>query len=173
MPLKKGPLLTLALCIGLPLLLAGGLMLYVSSAGVLAIDVRERGPHGDDISLRIPVWMIEPALNLVPGRIRLGGRSESDRWLPLAEAALGELERCPDAVLVRVDGPREKVRIEKKRDQLIINVDDDGDEVRVAIPATLARKLARFAARVCDRSTCRDGSGSDSDRDRDGVPAEL
>lgn len=171
--MRRGPILTLALCIGLPLLLACVLMVYVSSAGVVSVDVRERGPRGDDISLRIPVWLIEPVMNLVPGAIDLRGGADSENWLPLAEAALKEVEKCPDAVFVSVDGPDETVRIEKVRGRLIINVDDQDDHVRVAVPVTLARKMARFAARVCSRSDMRVHIKSDFHYGADAPDSDL
>lgn len=159
MTLSKGPLLTLALCIGLPLLAAAGVMHYVASSGVIAIDVQERGPGGDDISLRIPVWLVGPAIDILPSAAWAFGQEGpgNNRWYPMADALFREIERCPDAVLVSVDSPAERVRIEKKRGMIIVEVDDSGDHVRVAVPARFARKMARFASRVCDR---------DGDRDR-------
>lgn len=174
--LKKGPLITLSLCIGLPLVSALGLAAYMNGAGVLSIEVREHRRGGDDVQIRVPGWVIQPAMELIPGTIGCNIDSDARKWMPVAEALVQQFERSPDAVYVTVDSREEHVRIEKKGHMLLVNVESPDESVKIRVPAPLAKSALRMVARAADRSHHRRGHGlihHSSDRSGDDESAEL
>lgn len=174
--LKKGPLITLSLFIVLPVVSAFALAAYLNSAGTLSIEVKEHHPGGDDVQIRVPGWVVQPAMDLIPGTIDCNIDSDTRKWMPVAEALVKEFERSPDAVYVMVDSRDEHVRIEKKGHQLIIDAETEDESVKVRVPAPLARSALRMVARAADqrhhrrdpwflhRSSDRADEGKDSGR---------
>jgi len=61
--------------------------------------------------------------------------------LALAQVALRELEKVPDALLVEVESPTEHVRVQTRRGSFVVDVDDPGETVHVAVPIRAARKV--------------------------------
>jgi hypothetical protein len=63
------------------------------------------------------------------------------------QAATNELVNCPDGPLVEVDSPRDKVLIEKRGANLIIDVKSDHEKVFLQIPIQASGKaIAQLAS---------------------------
>ena len=119
--------------------LAGAL---VFSLGTVRVEVRSKAPGGEHIHIIAPAVLLPVGAMLVPAdKIRQASR-DIRPWLPTIQAATEELLRTPDATLVQVDNRREHVRIDKVGENLVIDVDDQGETVHVSVPL-------RAAAYVC------------------------
>jgi hypothetical protein len=57
----------------------------------------------------------------------------------MLDAAIPALEECPDGVLVEVIDANDHVVITKAGGSLVIDVDDPGDTVHVAVPLAAAQ----------------------------------
>lgn len=101
-------------------------------AGSVEVEVVESG--GDRISLSVPTTLVVAAVQLVPDDLIQEAAGEMEPWWPVVHEASRELVRCPDAVLVQVDGPDESVRVAKRGGELVVDVRDGGDRVHVVVP---------------------------------------
>ncbi|MBI2212763.1 MAG: hypothetical protein HYU52_03880 [Acidobacteria bacterium] len=115
----------------------------VARHGMLAIDVTEKTPGGARIKLLVPGVLVNLGLSLVPTvmppdeRERLS--EELARFEPLLAAVVDELEKAPDMVFVEVEDGHERVTIAKRDGHLVIDVETDREDVRVAVPVESVR----------------------------------
>jgi hypothetical protein len=142
------------------LLLFGGVLLVlvaagvtlgivVHRAGVLVVEVTPTdGCHGDRVSLRLPGALVAGAALFVPERALCEARADLRRWGPVALQALHQLGRAPDCELVRVDGPRECVRIAKRDRCLVVDVEDGEETVHLIVPLATAKAVLQRLARA-------------------------
>ncbi len=132
-------------------ILVGAGLIAAWSAGSIVVQVDERGRGGDQVRLRVPAAAGHLALLCLPDRAFAGpARDRIFRRGKLGILAR-ELERVPDGtVLVEVESPRERVRISRERDLLLIRVDSPDENVRVEVPVKLAgaalKRVERIAA---------------------------
>jgi hypothetical protein len=123
--------------------LAYGTYHVVTRQGMLAIDVEEKTPGGARIKLLVPGALVNFCLSFVPAamppeeRERL--REELGRYEPVLAAVVDELEKAPDMVFVEVEDGDEHVTISKRDGHLVIEVETDDEDVRVAVPVTSVR----------------------------------
>jgi hypothetical protein len=119
----------------------GGALIY--DAGAVRIRVQEKKPGGENTRLVIPAAAVPVALRFVSDE-KLREQAEKLReFLPALEIAARELARQPDFTLIEVRNPREHVRISKRADSLVIDVDSDRETVHVSFPLKLAVAVAR------------------------------
>lgn len=133
----------------LVLALAGGVTwaaVATWQAGTIRIHVRDHRQGGTDVALVLPAVALDAALAVVPDHARAQIELDADAGEVLAvlEALCDELENRPDFVLVEVDGPREKVRVEKKDGALRVSVESAEESVRVEIPLASIAKVSRW-----------------------------
>ncbi len=145
-PGRSGARLLLAVALGVLLLAAGSVaagaaLLYGS--GQLEVEVEGKGTSRDSVHVRIPAGLVLPLARLVPADAFREVPDELRHFLPALGSVCRELERMPDAVLVSVESPEEKVIIAKRARDLVILADTEEDKVRVAVPL---RMLSQFAA---------------------------
>jgi len=144
-------LLTLFLCVTLLMATTVGVTVAaVYRAGTIAVEVR--ADHGDDFRLAVPAGLIRLAIWLTPASvIEPAIYEEIGPFLPALQAGWQELASTPDFVLVEVRDRHERVRIEKRGDDLVVEVESDGSSVRVALPlrtvGPLLAKLERASTR--------------------------
>jgi hypothetical protein len=127
----------MAVLLATPLLLLGLLL----SASYVVVEVKERGPQGHHFVIPVPLALAQAALALAPAEARELRCPQAARYLPVARRLLTELRRIPDAELVRVEQPGQMVRIRKAGDQLLIDVQDHGQEAHVALPLEAAQQM--------------------------------
>jgi hypothetical protein len=125
--------------------LIAGLLLILSTALAVASDdlwlhvfVQENGEDGETVRVNVPVAFVERVLPLIenehihdgkvviPDEAELEGVDLRGIWEAVRETADGEF--------VTVEGPDENVRVAKENGMLLVDVDDDGDKVRVRLP---------------------------------------
>ena len=124
------------------------LMLSVTLAASdswLHIRVEERGRGGENISVNIPLALVEALIPAIEteefnrGRIHIGDADLDG--IDLHEILLA-VRDAPDADYVKIQGDGEEVRVSKERGFLIVNVDEDrGDRVRVRLPLDVVDAL--------------------------------
>lgn len=130
----------LAVCGLLLFTLAGAAFI---SAGTVYVSVQQKGSDGLSISLPVPVNLASTALTFIPeGELR-EIRAEIGPWMPVIQAVLTELARCPDGPLVEVENDRETVTIVKRGGKLVIDVDTRDETVHVSVPIRGVQKLVR------------------------------
>ena len=131
--------------LGFVLLALLALATFAYSSGVVRVYVLEKKPGGDRINLFVPAILVPVALKFMPAEDRRRTASELGPYLPALKAATEELARCPDAVLVQVEGPREHVSIRKLGRSLVIDVDSSDEIVHVSFPLKMVTSiLAEF-----------------------------
>ena len=105
----------------------------------LHIRVNETGKGGENVSVNIPISMVEAILPMIEteelrgGKLDLGRHSEHLAGLDLREILVA-LQETPDTNFVTVRSDDENVRVAKENGFLIVNVDEDDERVRVRVP---------------------------------------
>jgi len=127
------------------LLVAGA---FVYDLGTVKVSVQGKKPGGENIRLVVPAAVVPLALPFVRDEEMQEAAEKVRPWLPAIEAATEELARCPDGPLVQVTSPHEKVRIVKRGESLVIDVDEADESVHVSLPFKLVSVVAGQIARV-------------------------
>lgn len=118
----------------------------LSSEGFIHVKVHEKRPGGDNIRLIVPAAIVPVALHFVPKRDLDEAPADLQQLLPIIDAAVPELEKCSDGVLVEVVDPGEHVLISKSAGSVIIDVNDRDDNVHVSVPLrTIRNSLHQIA----------------------------
>lgn len=118
-------------------MLVGGVV--VMQDGIISVNVREKHPGGHHIWFAAPGSLVPFALKLAPARDLQEHMRDSRQWMPVAKAALDALANSPDGVFVQVDSAEQHVRVQKSWGRLLVDVDDPGEEVHLAIPIRAVR----------------------------------
>ncbi len=119
---------------------------WVQSLGMIQIEVREDGPGGSDVRLRIPAVLVHAGL---PIARHAGAPFGPDGVLrdhdrQLVRALLREIQDLPDCDLVRVEDADARVLITKRDRTIIIQADDEGESVYLSVPVRTARRIAEM-----------------------------
>jgi len=111
--------------------------------GIVEVNVQEKHPGGSHVHLYVPATAATWGVHLAPEeRLREQLRNAHAReGLAIARVALHELEKMPDAQLVEVESPTEHVRVQTRHGRILVDVDDEGETVHVAVPISAARKV--------------------------------
>ena len=156
MPVAVRWVLAIALGIVVVMSLAvGGAVAAIYQGGTIAVDVRVN--HGSSkIAVEVPAGLANLAIALVPSDVipveEVAPIADELRpYLPAAQAALDELARLPDFVLVEVEGPDEHVVVKKVGKEILVLVEADGATVKVSIPLTTVRQFWNKLEQVLDR----------------------
>jgi hypothetical protein len=127
-------------------LAAGALSFAAFRADSIEVSVREGGPDGTDIAFTVPAAMVEAAVRLLPAEACRAASAEIGEWLPVLQAVQEELSDLPDCELVKVTTDDERVWIAKQDRRLIIEIETDDEDVRVAMPVRfLSVAVAKLA----------------------------
>jgi hypothetical protein len=115
--------------------------LVVMKDGIIEVNVQEHRPNGDHIHLYVPATVATWGVHLAPEERLKEHLRQSKEHLAIARAALKELEKLPDAVLVEVESPKEHVRVATHSGSFVVDVNDPGETVHVSLPIRAARKV--------------------------------
>ena len=107
---------------------------------------------GQQIRVAVPAGLVRIAVWLTPVSVFEPVMIEEIRpLLPAVRAGWRELVSVPDFVLAEVRDHDDRVRIEKRGGEILIQVESSGSTVRVAVPLAavgpLLSKLERAGAR--------------------------
>ncbi len=120
-----------------------GLGLVAYSEGAVTVYVHETGPDSHRLWLPVPALAVSEGLRLVPAKDLRNALRQAGPWLPAIQVAAAELSGAPDSLLVEVRDRREHVAIRKRGGYLLLEVDSDHETVRVAVPLSTVRAVAR------------------------------
>jgi len=109
--------------------------------GLIEVNVQEKHPNGSHVHLYVPATLATWGVQLAPEKRLREHLRHSREQLAVARAALRELEKAPDALLLEVESVKEHVRMETHRGSFLLDVDDEGETVHIAIPIGAARKV--------------------------------
>ena len=110
-------------------------------AGAVRVSVVEKRAKGDHVNVFVPAILVPVALGVIPAKHFHTHDAETRKWLPMLKVVSEELERCPDATLVEVKSPDEHVKIAKRGNAVVIDVDDPGETVHVSFPVGVVRTV--------------------------------
>ena|SRR5208282_1254141 len=113
----------------------------VMKDGIIEVNVQEKHEGGSHVHLYVPATVATWGVHLAPAARLRAHLRHSREHLAIAHIALRELEKVPDALLVEVESPAEHVRVETRHGSFLVDVDDAGETVHVAVPIRAARKV--------------------------------
>ncbi|MGC1483991.1 MAG: hypothetical protein WA789_09370 [Candidatus Acidiferrum sp.] len=136
----------IALGFGATVLMAGA---YTFRDGLLRVDVDESHGRGSHVHVWVPAAVVPMAMHFVPRISMERAGDRAGQYMPLVHAIAKELQNYPEAELVEVRDGEQHVHIRTHNGNLLIDVDEPGEQVHVACPlATIdevSRELAAFA----------------------------
>ena len=144
-------LLTILLCGSLMAAATVGVSVAaVYRSGSIAVEVSE--DDGQQIRVAVPAGLARLAIWLTPDSVFEPAMIDEIRpLLPALRAGWRELVRAPDCVLADVRDRDDRVRVEKRGGEILIQVESSGSTVRVSVPLAtvgpLLAKLERAGAR--------------------------
>lgn len=118
----------------------------ISSEGFIDVRVHEKHPGGSNIVLVVPAAVVPIALHFVPKDRLDQAPADLQEALPIIDAAIPELQKCKDGVLVEVTDPGEHVLISKSGGSVVIDVNDHEDTVHVSVPLRAAQSAVHQIA---------------------------
>ena len=127
----------------------GGAMLC--SEGFMSVKVHEKQPGGTNVYIVLPAAIVPATLEFVPNHHLAKASRQLQPYMPMIDAALPVLEKCPDGVLVEVVDPNEHVLVAKRGGSIVVDVNDADDVVHVAVPLRAAESTLHQIAEADDR----------------------
>lgn len=120
----------------------------VAHSGMVTVQVHETGPQGTHVFVPVPAAAVDLGLGIasfaMPAQERARIAEQIAPYRPALAAMVGELERCPDATLVDLRSDRQTVRVVKRGERFVIDVNAPDGQVHVAVPAHTISKIAGF-----------------------------
>jgi hypothetical protein len=120
----------------------------VVHSGMVTVQVHEAGPQGTHVFVPVPAAAVDLGLGIasfaLPAEERARIEEQIAPYRPALAAMVRELERCPDATLVDLQSDRQTVRVVKRGERFVIDVDAPDGQVHVAVPAHTVSKIAGF-----------------------------
>jgi len=127
----------LALGFGGTLVLAGA---YTFHEGVMRVD--EDHVDGRHVHVWVPAAVVPLAMHAVPKRYLEQANGQAAPWLPTLHALTKELKKYPEAELLEVLDSSGHVRVRTHNGNLLIDVDEPGEQVHVACPLGMLEHVA-------------------------------
>lgn len=105
------------------------------SEGFVSVKVDKRGPDPHRVRIVAPALLV-PAVAYVASRTTNIDREMRDvkEWLPVAQAAAAALSNTDDVTLVEIEDHDEHVRVAKRFDKIVVDVDAPDATVHVSVP---------------------------------------
>lgn len=112
----------------------------VSSEGFIHVKVHENQANGTHLTFIVPAMLVPVTLKFVPRQYLKQPARQIAPWMPLIDATLSGLNDCADGTtLVEVTDPNEHVSVVKSGGELVVDVQDPGETVHVAVPLRVMR----------------------------------
>jgi hypothetical protein len=120
-------------------LLVGGAI--VSSEGFIHVKVHEKNPNGTHLSLIVPAMIMPVAARFVPRRNLADASANMRQYMPVIDAAISGLRDCADGTtLVEFVDEDSHVAVVKYGGSIIVDADDPGETVHVAVPLSAMQR---------------------------------
>lgn len=122
-------------------LVFGLFCLVALRSGVAIVEVKDHR-KGTHIFVPVPMVLGSIGVALMPEHaLRSVQRDIGPRQQQVMNAVIDELRNCPDGPFVEVKTSREHVVIEKRGDNLVVNVDGEDEDVYVKLPLRGTKNL--------------------------------
>ncbi|MCA9730030.1 MAG: hypothetical protein KC729_20270, partial [Candidatus Eisenbacteria bacterium] len=127
---------SLGIAVALTVLMAGSVGALVAREirdGWITVHVHENHEGGAHLTVPVPAWVAQAAIQLVPDRVLPRIDDEEAEVAAVVVDALRHLDDCGNATLVEVDSSSDHVTIRKDGGALLIDVTGETD-VSVRLP---------------------------------------
>ncbi len=131
----------------LPLAVGAGVVALAYSNGTVTVDVDDG--QGTDFTLPFPAGLVPMALRFLPDEVCRELKREVEPSWEAVKKAVDEMNRIPDAVLVRVESGQDHVRIVKQDGRIVIRMWSADQHVNVSIPLRLVASVVHQLERAC------------------------
>jgi hypothetical protein len=119
----------------------GGAMLC--SDGFVSVRVNEHSPKGSHIFFVVPGALAPIGMKFIPRERWNEVEKELQPWLHTIREAVNGLAEYPDTTFVEVIDRTNHVRVHKKGDSIVVDVDDPGETVHVSVPFRTIKSVVR------------------------------
>lgn len=119
---------------------------YTCREGFVHVSVDEHFPGGSHVHVIAPAALIPMAVHFVPQNRLEDASQHAEEWLPAVRVLTKELQKFPDTDFVEVRDARQHVQIRTRGGKLLIDVEDPGQTVHVAVPLATIDDLSRELA---------------------------
>jgi hypothetical protein len=105
------------------------------SEGFVSVKVDERGRDPHHIRIVAPALLVPAAAYVASRQIHVDREMRDIKeWLPTAQAAADALSATDDVTLVEIDDRNEHVRVAKRSNDIVVDVDATDAAVHVSVP---------------------------------------
>jgi hypothetical protein len=112
------------------------------SFGTVTVQLDESKRGGQHLTIAVPSAVVPLGMRFVPDQVFKNIDPELRPYLPGLRAAIGELRKCPDALLVEVRNNNDHVVVRKRGDNLVIDVNSNADQVHISVPLSSLGSIA-------------------------------
>src|SRR5215831_3401695 len=102
------------------------------SEGFVSVKVDKRGPDPHRVRIVAPALLVPAAAYIASRQIHMD--RDIKELLPVAQAAASALADTDDVTLVQIDDLNEHVRIEKRFDNIVVDIDAPDATVHISLP---------------------------------------
>jgi len=102
------------------------------SEGFVSVKVDKRGPDPHRVRIIAPALLVPAAAYIASRQIHMD--RDIKELLPVAQTAAAALADTDDVTLAQIDDRNEHVRIEKRFDNIVIDVDAPDATVHISLP---------------------------------------
>ena len=138
-------------------LVTGGTILAATTAAVVSVyhagtfSLAVQEAEGSRTSLAVPASLVDIGLAFVPNEVYAEIAHEAGPHWDIVEVVSREISDCPDAVFVEVIDGNEHVRIAKRGNKIVIDVDTHRENIRVALPLRTFERVVKRIGKIQDR----------------------
>ena len=116
--------------------------IVVAQSGIAVVHVVNH-KKGDSLFVPVPMALGSVGLALMPDHALASVRKELGPHRKIVNAAIRELRNCPDGPFVEVEGRDKLVVIEKRGDNIVVNVESEEEDVYIRVPLDGTQKSSR------------------------------
>ena len=102
--------------------------------GAVRVEFEEKYAGGHHLRFPIPAALIPWGLKMMPEDVLEEATAEIKPFLPALLAASEELQDLPDFVLVEMQNSREWIRIEKRGESVLFDLESEHETIHLSIP---------------------------------------
>jgi hypothetical protein len=132
-------LLKVGLILAFPLLIMGTFRL---KDGVVVFDFTNHSENSR-VFVPVPLSLVNLGIKMLPDGKLHEANIKLANVEPYLETVSQQLMDLPDVNFVEVKSPREEVLVQKKGNQLIVNVNSDDEQIHISVPIRGIRKVVQ------------------------------
>ncbi len=130
----------------LPVAAGVGVVALAYTSGTVYVEVEE---GNTDLSIPLPGGLLPMALRFMPRGVCHDLATEVGPSWGAVTAAVDEMDRIPDSVLVAVDSGKNQVRVVKEGGRIVVRVESGDGRVMVSVPLRMVSSVVHQIERAC------------------------